>query len=124
MGLVAKPVFRLLGGGAVVAQAVGLDDQAEVGPVEVDVESVELDLRLGLGQADAAADRPEALLELRVGERERAEVEQLTQQGEVDQGAGGGRDRDPVMASHILGAERGSSVHLQPRSASRGAVEG
>ena len=36
VGLVAAEVDRLLGGGAVVAEAVGLDDEAEGGPEEVD----------------------------------------------------------------------------------------
>src|SRR3954447_5083316 len=43
--LVAQPVARLLGGRAVVAEAIRLDDQAQVGPVEVDLEAVHIHLR-------------------------------------------------------------------------------
>jgi hypothetical protein len=42
VGLVADPVSGLLSGRAVVAQAVGLDDEAEVGPPEVDLEAVDV----------------------------------------------------------------------------------
>jgi len=40
VGLVAEPISGLLSGRAVVAQAVGLDDQAEVGPPDVDPAAV------------------------------------------------------------------------------------
>jgi hypothetical protein len=36
VGLVAAEVDRLLGGGAVMAEAVGLDDETESGPEEID----------------------------------------------------------------------------------------
>ncbi len=39
VALVAQPVARLLGGGAVVAQAVRLDDEPKLWPVEVDFEA-------------------------------------------------------------------------------------
>jgi hypothetical protein len=38
--LVSEAVSSLLGGGAVVTQAVGLDYEPDVGPVEVDLEAV------------------------------------------------------------------------------------
>jgi hypothetical protein len=41
VGLVAEPVPRLLSGRAVIAQAVGLDDEPKVRPVEVDFEFVD-----------------------------------------------------------------------------------
>lgn len=57
VGLIATPVARLLGGRAVVAQPVGLDDQAEVRPEEVDSEVVEVSLRQRRGQTGAPGDR-------------------------------------------------------------------
>ena len=45
VGLVATEVDRLLGGGPVMAEAVGLDDEAEVGPEEVDAVAAEAALR-------------------------------------------------------------------------------
>jgi hypothetical protein len=63
VGLVAPEVHGLLGGGAVMAEAVGLDDEAESGPEEVD--SIATQTALGLGWRDAglADDREEAPLE-------------------------------------------------------------
>jgi hypothetical protein len=40
MGLVPPLVHRLLRRGAVVAKAVGLDDETQIGPVEIDAISV------------------------------------------------------------------------------------
>src|SRR4051794_17682629 len=55
------------------AQAVGLDDQVESRPVEVDAAAVEVPLRL---RPRKAGDAGEALLEHRVGDDERVAVEQ------------------------------------------------
>ncbi len=57
MGLVAEAVLRLLRRGAVVAQAVRFDDEAEGRPVEVDLEAVDQCLRLGLRETRLAGDR-------------------------------------------------------------------
>lgn len=61
--LVASEVHRLLGRGAVMAQAVGLDHEAEVGPEEVDPMRAELALRCRPGQAGLPHDREEPSLE-------------------------------------------------------------
>ncbi len=42
MPLVTEPVASLLGRGTVVAEAIGFNDEAEAGPVEVDFEAVDL----------------------------------------------------------------------------------
>ena len=39
--LVASPVAGLLGGSTVITQPVGLDDEAQLGPVEVDAKAVD-----------------------------------------------------------------------------------
>jgi hypothetical protein len=49
VGLVAADVGRLLGGGPMVAQAVGLDDEAEIRPEEVDAMAAESALADGRG---------------------------------------------------------------------------
>ena len=77
--LVAHAIACLLGGGAVVAQAVGLDHQAEVGPEEVDLEPVQALARQRQRQAGLLDQRQEAPLELGVGEAEGAPVEQRPQ---------------------------------------------
>jgi hypothetical protein len=79
--LIPNPVAGLLGRRAVIADAVGLDDQPERAPVEVDLEAVDPGARLGQRQAGAAGDREESPLELGVGEGERATVEGLAQVG-------------------------------------------
>src|SRR3954452_12588517 len=58
------------------AQAVGLDDQIESRPVEVDAAAVEEPLRLRPRKAGAARDASEALLEHRVRHDEGVAVEQ------------------------------------------------
>jgi hypothetical protein len=78
MGLVPHAVPGLLGRRPVEAQAVGLDDQAEIGPVEVDLEAVQPHARLWLRQPEVAHDPEEAALEFRVGQRERPAVENLS----------------------------------------------
>jgi hypothetical protein len=63
VGLVAAEIHRLLGRGPVVAEAVGLDHEAEVGPEEVDPVAAESTLRVWHRQAGVADDREEATLE-------------------------------------------------------------
>src|ERR1700742_275145 len=63
MDLIAAEIHRLLGGGPVMAQAVGLDDEAEGGPEEIDSISAQPALRLGRRNAGLADDREEAPLE-------------------------------------------------------------
>src|SRR5687767_2240127 len=70
MSLVADPIGLLLGGGAVVAQAIGLDDQAEDWPEEVHPEAVDRLPGERLGKPGSANDPEEAPFELGVGEGE------------------------------------------------------
>jgi hypothetical protein len=86
VGLIAAPVTRLLGGRAVVAQAVGLDDEAEVRPEEVDPEAVEPLLCEGRGQTRPPGDGEKAALELRVGEGEGVAVEEVAKGGSATAG--------------------------------------
>src|SRR5919106_6663489 len=81
MRLVSQPIPRLLGRGSGIAQTVGLDNESDVGPVEVDLKSVHLALGLGQGKPGFAGDRQESALELRVGERERLPIERLPKSG-------------------------------------------
>jgi hypothetical protein len=75
--LIAEAVARLLGRRAVIAKAVRLDDEAELGPVEVGLEPVHDASRLRLRQRCLAHDREEQPFERGVGERERVTVEHL-----------------------------------------------
>ncbi len=59
VSLVPAEVHRLLGGGAVVAKAVGLDHEAQLGPEEVDPVTAEPALGVGRRQARLADDREE-----------------------------------------------------------------
>jgi hypothetical protein len=52
------------------AAAVGLDDQGDVRPIEVDSVLVDVDLRQWLAQPGSPGDRNEQPLELRVSEDE------------------------------------------------------
>src|SRR5437899_599166 len=79
MCLVAEAVSGLLCGRAVVAEAVGLDDQPEVRPVEVDLEAVHPRLRLWLWEAGPACDGEEDALELGGCKDEGEAVEELAQ---------------------------------------------
>jgi hypothetical protein len=56
VGLIATEVHRLLGGGPVVAEAVGLDDEVQRGPEEVD--PIAPEAALGLGRRKARFSRP------------------------------------------------------------------
>lgn len=66
VSLIATEVHGLLGSGPVVAETVGLDDEAAVGPEEVDSMTAEATLRVGRRQAGIADDGEKATLE-RVG---------------------------------------------------------
>jgi len=74
MYLVSNTVPGLLCGRTVIAKAVRLDDQAEIGPVKVDLETIHSGLRLRYAKARAPRDGQEATLELGVREYERGAV--------------------------------------------------
>jgi hypothetical protein len=79
--LIAQVVASLLGGSAVMAQAVGLDDQTQVRPEEVDLEAIDPDFRLWRRQADVSRHRQKETLEARTRETEGAPVEPGPQTG-------------------------------------------
>ena len=89
VGLVAQGVASLLGGRPVVTQAVCLDDEVEVGPVEIDAEAVDTGLGQGKGQTGAAGDWQEAALELGIGVGEGQAIQKA---------ANGGHSRLAVIA--------------------------
>jgi hypothetical protein len=64
VGLIAEGVAGLSGGGAVIAPAVGLDDQSQARPVEVDLEAVDHLLRERSGKTGLGGDRAEENFEL------------------------------------------------------------
>jgi hypothetical protein len=64
MDLVTEPVARLLRGRPVVPQAVRLDDETELRPVEVDAAAMHLGLGQRRRQSGPTGDRPETALEL------------------------------------------------------------
>ena len=75
--LIAHTVLGLLRGRAVITQAVGLDDEAQVRPIEVDPEATDVGLCAGFGETGTACDGQEVALELRVGESEGPAIEGL-----------------------------------------------
>jgi hypothetical protein len=79
MDLMTFGVLGLGGGRAVVAPAVGLDDQAEVGEVKVDLEAVDDLLGERLREAGGGGNRAEEELEVGVGEQEGVAVEEIAQ---------------------------------------------
>ena len=79
MGLVPQVVASLLGRSAVVAQAVGLDDQMQLWPQEVDLEAVDPDFRLRQWQADVPGQGQEKALEVGASQTEGAAVEPCAQ---------------------------------------------
>ncbi len=81
MDMIASAIGGLLGRSAVIAEAVRLDHESQLGPVEVDAEPVELLLGQRNGQSSPADQTQEASLELGVGEGERAAVEDLAERG-------------------------------------------
>ena len=66
-------ISRLLRGRAVVPESVGLDDEPEIGPEEVDLEAVDTLPVLGSERPASCAMGQEATLELGVGKDERAD---------------------------------------------------
>src|SRR5262249_31591929 len=74
--LIAVAIPLLLQRSAVICQAIGLDDKAQVGPVEVYAAPVQPNLSLGSGQTPATNEPKKTPLELGVGERECRCVEQ------------------------------------------------
>ena len=108
--LVAFAVLGLLGGGAVVGEAVGLDHEVEVGEVEVDFVAGDVDRGARERQARLAGERDEDALELGAGVAEGAPVEDLPQ------------PRDPRLAgviverlAQIVGADEPQPVRLVDR---------
>jgi len=77
--VVANRVAALGGGGAVVAESVGLDDEAERVPIEVDLEVVDDVLGHLGGQAGGDGDRTEEDFELGIGEQEGVLVEEAAE---------------------------------------------
>ena len=118
MRLIAPAIPRLLGGGAVIAQTVGFDDQPQVGPEEVHLEPGQVVAGPRRGKAGAARDRQEAALELRVGEGERAAVEDFTENSNPRP------PRDPVeREAELLRVDEVALVGLVDGSFSRATVE-
>jgi len=76
---IAPAVAGLLRRCAVVTQAVGLDHQPEIRPVEVDAVAVHTGLRTRSRQARGSGNRYEAALESGVGEGESAPVEEIAE---------------------------------------------
>jgi len=76
---VAPAVAGLLRRGAVVAQAVGLDDELQVRPVEVHAVAVHTGLRARSRQSSGSSKGLEAALESGVGEGEGASVEEIAE---------------------------------------------
>ena len=100
MWLVAEPVPSLLSGRAVVADAVGLDHQAQVRPVEVDLEAVHPHPGLRRRQPGRARQRQEEALEVGVGEDEREAVEHAPQRRHARPGADPVEGRTELLRVH------------------------
>lgn len=79
MLLISNSVAHLLRGCSVITQPVGLDDQAEVRPEEVDREPVDAAAGLGWREAGLADEAHEAPLQLGVREGEGVAVEGVAQ---------------------------------------------
>jgi hypothetical protein len=118
---------------AVVAIAVGLDDQAAVAPEEVDLVRADECVYFWLGKAVATAEGKEEPLELTAGElvldlevvrRDQAQVERAPDGAAIDrlrkaavkiaERSGGLRQRDAVAAGHKIGNEGVGSVNPDP----------
>src|SRR3954470_16753437 len=76
-------IARLRRGRAVVPPAVGLDDEAEVGPEEVDLELVDNDFRLWRRQAGCFGQRAKEPFQLVVGEPKGVLVEDPAQRADA-----------------------------------------
>jgi len=77
VGLIADPITRLLGRRPVVAKPIGLDDQTEIRPEEIDLEAVDPAPGERQGKPSRFDHGQEASLELGVGEAEAALAEHL-----------------------------------------------
>ena len=73
VSLIAQAIARLLGGRTVVAEAVRLDDEAQFGPAEIDLESLRRCLVSGGGRPMAAVmrGRLKAIFEEASGDQKR-----------------------------------------------------
>jgi len=83
VGLIAEPIPRLLGGGAVIVETIGLDDQGEVGPVEVDFEVVHPLPGQWNRQASLPGQREEPPFELLLGQPKGPPVEDVAEPGDA-----------------------------------------
>jgi hypothetical protein len=81
--VVAPDVRGLRRGGAMVAQAVGLDHEAVLGPEEIDAVAAEAPLALGQGQAGGTDDLAELALQRALRATVRLGVEQGAQPGDT-----------------------------------------
>jgi hypothetical protein len=72
--LVAETIASLLGGRSVVPETVGFDHKSQIGPIEVDRESVEPRPGQRLIKTSARRDWEKSPFELGVGEDEGAAV--------------------------------------------------
>jgi hypothetical protein len=82
MGLEAQGVAGLGGGGAVITPAIGLDDEAEVRPEEVDLESVDLDFGERGREPGCGGERAEEDFQIVVGEAEGVLVEDAAERAD------------------------------------------
>jgi hypothetical protein len=76
--LIAKSIPRLLRGRAVITQAVGFDDEMQIGPVEVGFETVDAGTGKRLWKTSGAGKWEKAAFELGVDEVEGAPVEHFS----------------------------------------------
>jgi hypothetical protein len=73
--LVSEPILRLLGRRSVIGQPIGLDNEVEVRPAEVDPKSMDTFLGFRLRQL-GSSDQPEkSPLQLRISQGEGGSVE-------------------------------------------------
>jgi hypothetical protein len=75
VSLISNAIPRLLGSGAVISQAVRLNDQTEPRPVEVDPESVDVDSGQRLWKSGSPSDWEKSAFEFGIGEQEGRSVE-------------------------------------------------
>lgn len=92
--LIAQGIASLGRRGAVVAPAVGLHHQAEVRPVEINLEAIDLLLGERRGETGLIGDRSEQDFELSIGEKEGVAVEQGAKRSHA-RVCGVGVDREP-----------------------------
>jgi hypothetical protein len=88
--LVPAVVSRLLCRRPVVAKTVGLDHEAELGPVEVHPEAVQHPACLGSGKSGSARDRNKPTFEFRVGEDKGSRIQHAPQR------------RDAMLPLHLF----------------------